>query len=114
MSAPASDASVAGSPPERISGEGPAGRNNQTPVTDDDLYSLPEGTVLWKPEYGGWSLFIREGGFWRCVDAYDRSARGCRYSAGAIGTHTPGYVIHQPPPLGYYAPPADDASVATS
>lgn len=70
----------------------------------DDLYRLPEGTVLWKPDLGGWTLFTKRGDGWFVVDAYHRDRRGETWSHAAVGAVSPGYVIHTPPDLGYYQP----------
>lgn len=77
------------------------------PITDEEFRSLTEGSVLYKPEFGGWALFIVEGGWLRCIDAYNRDERGVRYSFGALGNHSPGYVLHRPPPIGYYSNPTE-------
>jgi hypothetical protein len=75
-------------------------------LAEEDLYALPEGTVLWKPEFGGWALFLKTGfGEWTVIDAYDRDYRGRRYTVGAIGAHSRGSVLHTPPPIGYYSQP---------
>lgn len=78
-------------------------------VTEQDLYDLPEGTVLYKPEMSGWTLLIRDQGWWRVVDAFDPRSRGTRMSPAAVGCYSPGYVVHQPPAVGYYEPEARDA-----
>lgn len=91
---------------------GPGRSRTTQPVTDADLYDLPEGTVLWKPQFSGWTLFIKDAGWWRVVDSYARDRRGERYTSAAVGTHSPGYVIHQPPDLGYYEPPPDHEQVS--
>lgn len=81
-------------------------------LAEDDLYRLPEGAVIWKPEFAGWCLFIKDGGNYRVVDAYDRSYVGRRYSPAAVGAHSPGYVIHTPPEIGYYQSPPEPLAEA--
>lgn len=77
-------------------------------LEESDLYALPEGTVLWKPDLGGWTLFLKRDGGWSVVDAYDRDRRGELWSSGAVGTVSPGYVLHTPPAVGYYSAPKDE------
>lgn len=80
----------------------PDQRGASVSVDEAFLYAAPEGVVLYKPEFAGWTLFIKEAGAWRVVDSFDRARRGERYSPAAVGVHSPGFVVHQPPSMGYY------------
>lgn len=81
-----------------------------------DLYGAPEGTIIYKPEKNGWMLFIRDAGWWRCIDAYDRNQRGTRYTPAAVGEFSPTYVVWTTPEIGYYTgpEPAEPDQVAES